>query len=152
MVSAAPVQVPPSDRCGEHPTAPIPRSYTRCRLNGATDWKPTGWLLSGNRLGALRRWPDADVPLIRFERCKPSHGPSSGVRVPADAGPALAIPHWQRRHRPRHIASWTIRPANDYIVVTEGDMPQRRTRNDSLHLGLRRRPRLPPLRAKSGFG
>ena len=96
---------------------------TRCRLNGATDWKPTGWLLSGNRLGALRRWPDADVPLIRFESANPlmdhlleseyrlTPGPLWLFRIGSDG-----IAH--------HIASWTIRPANDYIVVTDGDMPR----------------------------
>ena len=44
---------------------------TRCRLNGASDWKPTGWLLSGDRKGAIRRWPDSNNPLIHFERPDP---------------------------------------------------------------------------------
>ena len=96
---------------------------TRCRLNGATDWKPTGWLLSGNRLGSLRRWPDNDVPLIQFESAnllmdhlleseyRMTPGPLWLFRIGSDG---IA----------RHIASSIIRPANDYIVVTAGDMPR----------------------------
>ena len=95
---------------------------TRCRLNGASDWKPTGWLLSGNRMGALRRWPDADMPLIQFERpnplmdhlleseCRLTPGPVWLFRIGSDG---IA----------RHIASPIVRPANDYIVVTAGSMP-----------------------------
>ena len=95
---------------------------TRCRLNGATDWKPTGWLLSGNRMGALRRWPDADVPLIGFERADPlmDHLLKSEYRLTPG-------PRWLFRIGSdgiaRHIASSTARPDNDYIVVTTGGMP-----------------------------
>ena len=96
---------------------------TRCRLNGASDWKPTGWLLSGNRMGALRRWPDAASPLIQFERpnslmdhlleseCQLDPGPIWLFRVGSD-GTA------------RHIASRTVRPAGDYVVVTGETMPR----------------------------
>lgn len=92
---------------------------TRCRLNGATDWKPTGWLLSGNRKGALRRWPDADAPLIQFERPDPlmDHLLQSEYRM--TPGPV-----WLFRVGSdgiaRHIASPTVRPGNDYVVVTKG--------------------------------
>ena len=44
---------------------------SRCRLNGGIDWKPAGWLLSGTRVGALKHWPNAEVPLIQFERENP---------------------------------------------------------------------------------
>ena len=96
---------------------------TRCRLNGANDWKPTGWLLSGDRMGALRRWPDDHVPLIQFESVnllmdhlleseyRMTPGPLWLFRIGSDG---IA----------RHIASSTIRPANDYIVVTAGDTPR----------------------------
>lgn len=95
---------------------------TRCRLNGATDWKPTGWLLSGNRMGALRRWPDVGVPLVHFERADPlmDHLLESEYRL-------TPRPHWLFRVGSdgiaRHIASSVVRPANDYILVTVGDMP-----------------------------
>ena len=95
---------------------------TRCRLNGARDWKPTGWLLSGNRMGALRRWPDPDVPLVQFERADPlmDHLLESEYRL-------TQPPHWLFRVGSdgiaRHIASSVVRPANDYILVTAGDMP-----------------------------
>ena len=96
---------------------------TRCRLNGANDWKPTGWLLSGDRKGALSRWPDAASPLIQFERpnslmdhlleseCRLDPGPIWLFRVGSDG---IA----------RHIASRTVRPTGDYVVVTVGTMPR----------------------------
>ena len=95
---------------------------TRCRLRGATDWKPTGWLLSGNRIGALRGWPDSDVPLIRFERANPliDHLLESEYRL--TPGP-LWLFRVGNDGIARHIASSTVRPANDYIVVTVDDMP-----------------------------
>ncbi len=95
---------------------------TRCRLNGATDWKPRGWLLSGNRMGALRRWPDPDVPLVQFERADPlmDHLLESEYRL-------TPRPHWLFRVGSdgiaRHIASPVVRPDNNYILVTAGDMP-----------------------------
>ena len=95
---------------------------TRCRLNGATDWKPTGWLLSGNRMGALRRWPTADVPLIRFERANPlmDHLLESEYRL---TGGSLWLFRIGNDGIARHIASSTARPDNQYIVVTTGSMP-----------------------------
>ena len=90
---------------------------TRCRLNGAQDLKPTGWLLSGDRKGALQSWPDPGLPLIHFERSNPTvdhllesecrlhSGPIWLFRIGADG---IA----------RHIASRIVRPNLDYIVVT----------------------------------
>ena len=96
---------------------------TRCRLNGASDWKPTGWLLSGDRKGAIRRWPDSSNPLIHFERPDPlmQHLLESEYRL--QAGPV-----WLFRIGSdgiaRHVASRTVRPAHDYIVVTDRTMPR----------------------------
>ena len=96
---------------------------TRCRLNGANDMKPAGWLLSGNRKGILRSWPDAARPLIEFERrhpimdhlmdseCRLSHGPLWLFRIASD-GTA------------REITGRVVRPGNDYIVATTGDLPR----------------------------
>lgn len=90
---------------------------TRCRLNGAHDFKPTGWLLSGNRKGALQSWPDPALPLICFEQphlamdhlleseCRLHSGRIWLFRVGTDG---IA----------RHIAGGTVRPGRDYIVVT----------------------------------
>lgn len=90
---------------------------TRCRLNGADDFKPTGWLLSGNRKGTLRSWPDSASPLVRFEQSHPvmDHllesefrlhpGPTWLFRIGADG---LA----------RHVAGRIVRPDFDYVVVT----------------------------------
>ena len=95
---------------------------TRCRLNGATNWKPIGWLLSGNRLGALRRWPEAEVPLIRFEQADPlmDHLLESEYRL--TQGPPWLF-RIGRDGIARYIASSTARPDNRYIVVTTGDIP-----------------------------
>ena len=95
---------------------------TRCRLNGAIDWKPTGWLLSGNQRGVLRRWPDADTPLVQFEHANPlmDHLLESEYRLAPG-------PHWLFRIGSdgiaRHIASCVVRPANDYILVAAREMP-----------------------------
>ena len=96
---------------------------TRCRLNGASDWKPTGWLLSGDRKGAIRRWPDSNNPLINFERPDPlmQHLLDSEYRLQTG-------PFWLFRIGSdgiaRHVASSTVRPAHDYIVVTDRTMPR----------------------------
>ena len=95
---------------------------TRCRLNGADDWKPTGWLLAGDRKGALRRWPDTGVPLIHLERPNPlmDHLLESEFRPPPG-------PLWLFRIGAdgiaRHLTSLTVRPDHDYIVVTAESVP-----------------------------
>ena len=90
---------------------------TRCRLNGAHDFKPTGWLLSGDRKGALRSWPDPGSPLVQFEQsdptldylleseCRLHPGPIWLFRIGTDG---IAC----------HIAGRIVRPGRDYIVVT----------------------------------
>ena len=95
---------------------------TRCRLNGARDFKPTGWLLFGDRKGALRSWPDPTSPLIHFERSDPTMdhllesefrlhpGPTWLFRVGTDG-----IAH--------HIAGRIVRPSFNYIVVTTAPLP-----------------------------
>ena len=96
---------------------------TRCRLNGASDWKPTGWLLSGERKGALKRWPDRGTPLIQFERPDPlmDHLLESEYRLAAGPVWLFRIGNDGIAH---HIVSRTVRPDHDYIVVTEGHIPQ----------------------------
>ena len=95
---------------------------TRCRLNGAHDFKPTGWLLSGDRKGALRSWPDPASPLVHFERPNPTmdHLLESECRLHPG-------PRWLFRIGTdgiaRHIASCIVRPSVDYIVVTTSRLP-----------------------------
>lgn len=96
---------------------------TRCRLNGASDVKPAGWLLSGNRKGTLRSWPDTGNPLIAFERphpvmqhlleleCRLTPGPVWLFRI-ANDGTA------------REITGHTVRPGREYIALTIGDSPR----------------------------
>lgn len=97
-------------------------SETRCRLNGAPDFKPGGWLLSGDRAGALRSWPDAASPLIAFEHANPivNHLVNSECRF--DSGPV-----WLFRIGAdgiaRHIAGRIVRPGRRYIVVSKTPIP-----------------------------
>ena len=95
---------------------------TRCRLNGAADVKPAGWLLSRNRRGILKSWPDLTRPLIQFDRshgvidnllkseCRLSSGPIWLFRVARD-GTA------------REITGMVVRPGCSYIVLLTGDVP-----------------------------
>ena len=96
---------------------------TRCRLNGADDIKPAGWLLSGNRKGVLRSWPDSQKPLIQFDQphgridhlleseCRLTSGPVWLFRIASD-GTA------------REITSGIVRPSCSYIVVTTAEFPE----------------------------
>ena len=90
---------------------------TRCRLGGAEDYKPGGWLLYGNRKGVLKRWPDPAEPMIRFERsearldnilqtsCRISDGPIWLFRIGEDG-------------MAREIAGGNLRPGSNYIIVS----------------------------------
>ena len=98
---------------------------TRCRLNGADDFKPGGWLLFGNRKGALKRWPDPKEPMIRFERphgrledllqtgCRTNPGPIWLYRIGQD-GTA------------REIAGGIVRPGGRYVILTREEQSQLR--------------------------
>ena len=98
---------------------------TRCRLNGAADFKPGGWLLFGNRKGALKRWPDPKEPMIRFERphghlenllqieCRTNPGPIWLYRIGQD-GTA------------REIGGGIVRPGGRYVIVTSEEQGQLR--------------------------
>lgn len=103
---------------------------TRCRLNGSRDFKPTGWLLSGDRKGALQSWPDPASPLIRFEQSDPTmdHLLESECRI--HPGP-LWLFRVGTDGIARHITGRIVRPGFDYILVAttltpaafEGVMP-----------------------------
>lgn len=95
---------------------------TRCRLNGADDTKPAGWLLSGRRKAILRSWPDSQRPLLQFEK---SHGTVDHI-VESDCRFSPG-PNWLFRIGQdgiaREIAGRFVRPRHDYIVVTTADPP-----------------------------
>ena len=96
---------------------------TRCRLNGATDFKPGGWLLSGRRIGILKSWPDSRKPLIEFESsdaqidhllafdCYITSGPIWLFRIASDGSA-------------REIMGGVVRPGCRYIVATSGELPE----------------------------
>ena len=98
---------------------------TRCCLNGAADFKPGGWLLFGNRKGVLKRWPDPQKPMIRFERpdgnlenilqteCRTNPGPIWLYRIGQD-GTA------------REITGGIVRPKGRYIIVMSEEQRQLR--------------------------
>jgi hypothetical protein len=98
---------------------------TRCRVNGASDPKPAGWLLSGPRKALLSSWPNPERPLIAFERthaivddllqaeCRLTEGPTWLFRIAPD-GTA------------REITGRIVRPGFDYIVLTTGALPDER--------------------------
>ena len=106
---------------------------TRCHLNGASDVKPAGWLLSGNRKGALKSWPDPEKPLVTFEQphgrvenileteCRLNAGPVWLFRIAAD-GTA------------REIAGRIVRPNSSYIVATTGMLPNQHSGMTACHI------------------
>ena len=94
---------------------------TRCRLNGGVDWKPSGWLMSGNRRGALRHWPDVDLPLVEFEHASPLMDHLLETEYRLTPGP-LWLFRIGSDGIARFIASPIVRPDNEYIVVTAGEV------------------------------
>lgn len=90
---------------------------TRCRVSGAPDVKPAGWVLSHSRVSIIKSWPSADAPLIRFEKshslidrllqtdCVLSVGSFWLFRIGSD-GVA------------REIVGRVVRPGSNYIVVS----------------------------------
>ena len=96
---------------------------TRCRILGAPDVKPAGWVLSHNRVSIIKSWPDASSSLIQFEESQPfidrllqsdcllSVGSFWLFRIGSD-GVA------------REIISRVVRPGYDYIVLSNTDAPE----------------------------
>ncbi|WP_116002743.1 hypothetical protein [Consotaella salsifontis] len=95
---------------------------TRCRLNGADDTKPAGWLLSGRRKAVLKSWPDPEKPLLLFEQ---SHGVLDHlVESECRLG---AGPNWLFRVGQdgiaREITGRIVRPSYEYIIATTAEPP-----------------------------
>ncbi len=98
---------------------------TRCRLNGASDFKPGGWLLSGSRKGVLKRWPNPRKPMVQFEHpherienllqtgCRIARGPIWLYRIGQDS-------------TAREIVGRTVRPGGRYIIITNEEQEQLR--------------------------
>lgn len=90
---------------------------TRCRLTGASDTKPAGWVLSHNRVAILKSWPTPGTPLLEFEKshavldrllqtdCLLSVGSLWLFRVGSDG---IA----------REILGRTVRAGIDYIILS----------------------------------
>ena len=96
---------------------------TRCRINGAPDIKPAGWLLSGNRKSSLKSWPDPHKPLIQLlqphktinhlleSECRLSTGPIWLFKIAQDGNA-------------HEITSHIVRPGSNYIVATTSTLPE----------------------------
>lgn len=96
---------------------------TRCRVNGAPDIKPAGWILSGNRKSILKSWPDPDKPLIQFTQSheKIDHLLESECRL--SSGPVWLFKIAQDGNA-REITGHIVRPGSNYIIVTTGTLPE----------------------------
>ena len=96
---------------------------TRCRVNGAPDIKPAGWILSGNRKSILKSWPDPDKPLVQFTQSheKIDHLLESECRL--SSGPVWLFKIAQDGNA-REITGHLVRPGSNYIIVTTGTLPE----------------------------
>lgn len=89
---------------------------TRCRLNGADDTKPAGWLLFSQQRGVLKAWPNPAQPLIQFE--------SPNATLENILVTACRIGEEQRwlfrvgsDGIAREVSSRIARPGHEYIVL-----------------------------------
>lgn len=89
---------------------------TRCRINGAPDVKPGGWLLGPNRIAVIKQWPQLQQPLINFEQRHPLL--EQMMAHEAKLSNELA---WIFRCGPDglayHITSRVLRPGISYLLV-----------------------------------
>lgn len=97
---------------------------TRFRLNGGDGMRPGRWLLSSsNRKGILQSWPDEKQPFILFEKIDSPIDHLMKTECRLDSGPV-----WLFRISSdgiaREIKDRTVRPDQNYIVVTTGLLPQ----------------------------
>lgn len=94
----------------------------RSKIAGSTDVKPAGWVLSPGRLAIVKSWPAGGTPLIKFEE---SHAVLDGLLKTDFAMSSESC--WLFRIGldgiARELASRTVRPDTDYILLTTGEIP-----------------------------
>lgn len=95
---------------------------TRCRVAGASETKPAGWVLSKNPIAILRSWPNPGAPLLVFDKSHPvldhllkmdcvlSSGSFWLFRIGTDG---IA----------REILGRAVRPGFEYIVLSAKQLP-----------------------------
>lgn len=92
---------------------------SRCRVHGAPDVKPGGWLLGPNRIAAIKQWPKPHQPLITFEQ---RHALLEQMMAHEAKLPENSP--WIFRCGPDgiayHITSRVLRPETSYILVFRG--------------------------------
>jgi len=99
---------------------------TRCRVAGASDTKPAGWVLSNNRVAILKSWPNPGAPLLVFDKSHPAL--DHLLRTDCVLSPGS---FWLFRVGPdgiaREILGRAVRPASDYIVLSAQQFPPANT-------------------------
>lgn len=89
---------------------------SRCRINGAPDVKPGGWLLGANRIAVIKQWPQTHQTLITFEQRHPLLEQMMAHEAKLPNGPS-----WIFRCGPdgiaHHITSRVLRPETSYVLV-----------------------------------
>jgi hypothetical protein len=90
---------------------------TRCQVTGEGVWQPAGWLLSGGKRSAVKSWPGAGQPILKFERL------NGIIENVLNADFRLSpIPIWLFRvgddGLAYHVSGLTIRPGHNYILIT----------------------------------
>ncbi len=96
---------------------------TRCRVQGAPDWKPRGWAASGRRMAVIRTWPDDRQPLIQFERANPLIENILDNDCRLSAGPVWLF-KVGRDGLAKEVVTKAVRPGNRYIVISKSDALQ----------------------------
>ncbi|MCI0537319.1 MAG: hypothetical protein L0Z50_19055, partial [Verrucomicrobiales bacterium] len=90
---------------------------TRSKVAGGTDTKPAGWVLSSNRVAIVKSWPVPGAPLLQFEKTHPV----LDALLKSDFTMSTES-LWLFRIGPdgiaREIASRTLRPGADYILLS----------------------------------
>jgi hypothetical protein len=95
---------------------------TRCRVAGASEMKPAGWVLSKNPVAILKSWPNPGAPLLVFDK---SHSVLDHLlKTDCVLSPGS---FWLFRIGPdgiaREILGRALRPGSDYIVLSAKQLP-----------------------------
>lgn len=95
-------------------------SSTRCQINGSTDMKPAGWLLTGVKTSTLKRWPDASQPLILLETSHPRLTAFLKNECALSCGPVWLF-RVGKDGRAREVSAGALRLSCSYIILTQAD-------------------------------
>ena len=95
---------------------------TRCRVIGASETKPAGWVLSKNAVAILKSWPNLGAPLLVFDKSHPVLDHLLKTDCVLSSGSC-----WLFRIGPdgiaREILGRAVRPGFGYIVLSAKQSP-----------------------------